>query len=167
MSLRSYHSIQNKKNQFLSSTLNPTINYLRPCIHKVFKNIQLEARRFTTVNFPQGPANSNLPRPSGIWKLRAVPRFTVWQEGTLKAVWEKRMESFPDRGWYRILLWALTLMTVGASEAFVAFTGEFSSCLALAFPVRTTDIWRNVTNPFRSAVRSHCHGTAVNYCRQR
>lgn len=32
------------------------------------------------------------------------------------------------------------LMTVGAGESFVAFTGEFSTCLALALPVRTTDV---------------------------
>lgn len=55
------------------------------------------------------------------------------------------------------------LMTVGASESFVAFTGEFSTRLALALPVRTTDIGRDVANPLGCAVGSHCHGATVNY----
>lgn len=73
-----------KIQESLRSKLNPTINSLRPCIHKVFKNIQFKARGFIAVNFPQGLANSTLPRPRGIWKLTAVPRFTELQWRNLK-----------------------------------------------------------------------------------
>ncbi|KAL2305708.1 hypothetical protein Nmel_003595 [Mimus melanotis] len=32
--------------------------------------------------------------------------------------------------------------------------------------MRTTNIGRDVANPFGCAVGSHCHGAAVNYCRK-
>lgn len=57
-------------------------------------------------------------------------------------------------------------MTVGASEAFVAFTSKLAARLALALAVGATDIGRDIADPFWGAVGSHSNSTAVNHCRR-
>lgn len=54
-------------------------------------------------------------------------------------------------------------MAVGAGEAFVTVTGEFASRLALALPMGTTDVRRDIPHPFRRIVGSHGHSAAVNH----
>lgn len=54
-------------------------------------------------------------------------------------------------------------MAVGAGEAFVTVTGEFASRLALALPMGTTDVGRDIPHPFRRIVGGHGHSAAVNH----
>lgn len=54
-------------------------------------------------------------------------------------------------------------MAVGAGEAFVTVTGEFASRLALALPMGTTDVRRDIPHPFRRIVGGHGHSAAVNH----
>lgn len=58
---------------------------------------------------------------------------------------------------------SLTFMAVGAGEAFVTVTGEFASRLALALPMGTTDVRRDIPHPFRRIVGGHGHSAAVNH----
>lgn len=57
-------------------------------------------------------------------------------------------------------------MTVGASEAFVAFTSKLASRLALALAVGAANIGRDIADPFWGAVGSDSNSTAVNHCRK-
>lgn len=57
-------------------------------------------------------------------------------------------------------------MTVGASEAFVAFTSKLAARLALALAVGATDIGRDIADPFWGTVGSDSNSTAVNHCRR-
>lgn len=54
-------------------------------------------------------------------------------------------------------------MAVGAGEAFVTVAGEFASRLALALPMGTTDVRRDIPHPFRRVVGGHGHSAAVNH----
>lgn len=54
-------------------------------------------------------------------------------------------------------------MAVGAGEAFVTVTGEFAARLALALPMGTTDVGRDIPHPFRRIVGGHGHSAAVNH----
>lgn len=54
-------------------------------------------------------------------------------------------------------------MTISASEALVAFAGEFTTRLALAFAVWSAHIRGNVPHSFGGTVGSHCNCAAVNH----
>lgn len=58
----------------------------------------------------------------------------------------------------------LTLVAVGASEAFLALAAELASSLAPAAAVRSAHIGRDVALSSWRAVGRHCDRAAVNHC---
>lgn len=98
------------------------------------------------------------------WCLKFKKRGKVKKNGKLR--------MFFDTSWSVVLcapycVWNLTLVTVGAPEALLAFAAELASGLAPAAAVRSTHIWRNVAFSSRCAVGRHSDCAAVNHCRQR
>ncbi len=61
-------------------------------------------------------------------------------------------------------VFSLTLMAVGAFESFLTLARKLASGLTPAASVWTTDIWGDISDPFRRTVGCHSNSAAVNHC---